>query len=79
MVNSSVKDVLHLCIVNLTGLDKAVQASFPKSVHQICIVHQFRNTLKYVSYKDRKAIIKDIYQASNPEIVVEAFEKLKKP
>ena len=75
-----VKDVLFMCSDNLTGLDKAVQASFPKSVHQICIVHQIRNSLKYVSYKDRKAIIKDIksiYQASNPEIAKEAFEKFK--
>ncbi len=75
-----VKDVLFLCSDNLTELDKAVNASFPKSVHQICIVHQIRNSLKYVSYKDRKAIIKDIkaiYQASNPEIAMEAFEKFK--
>jgi transposase-like protein len=75
-----VKDVLFLCSDNLTGLDKAVQASFPKSVHQICIVHQIRNSLKYVSFKDRKAIIKDIkaiYQASNPEIAMEAFQSFK--
>jgi transposase-like protein len=44
------KDVLFLCSDNLTGLDKAVEACFPKSVHQICIVHQVRNFLKYVSY-----------------------------
>ena len=63
-----VKDILFLCSDNLSGIDKAVQAIFPDSVHQICIVHQIRNTLKYVSYKHRKAIIKDvktIYQASN--------------
>jgi transposase-like protein len=75
-----VVDVLFMCSDNLTGLDKAVQASFPKSVHQICIVHQIRNSLKYVSYKDRKIIMKDIkaiYQASNPEMAMEAFEKFK--
>jgi len=75
-----VADILFLCSENVTGLDKAVQASFPKSVHQICIVHQIRNSLKYVSYKDRKAIIRDIkgiYQASNPEMALEAFEKFK--
>lgn len=74
------QDVLFLCSDNLTGLDKAVEASFPKSVHQICIVHQVRNSLKYVSYKDRKAIIKDIkaiYQSSNPEMAQDAFHNFK--
>ena len=74
------KDVLFLCSDNLTGLDKAVQACFPKSVHQICIVHQVRNSLKFVSYKDRKAIVKDIkaiYQSSNPDMAQDAFDKFK--
>lgn len=75
-----VKDILFLCSDNLTGLDKAVQANFPDSVHQICIVHQIRNTLKYVSYKDRKALIKDvkaIYQSSNEEMALQALEQFK--
>jgi len=75
-----VKDILMLCSDNLTGLDKAVQAVFPDSVHQICIVHQVRNSLKFVSYKDRKAITKDmksIYQASNEAMAKEAFEIFK--
>lgn len=75
-----VKDILFLCSDNLTGLDKAVQATFPDSVHQVCIVHQIRNTLKYVSYKDRMALIKDvkaIYQASNEEIAMQALEQFR--
>jgi len=44
-----VKDILFLCSDNLTGLQKSVQAIFPSSIHQICIVHQIRNCLKYVS------------------------------
>ena len=71
-----VKDILFLCSDNLKGLDKAIQAIFPDSVHQICIVHQIRNCLKYVSYKDRKAIIKDIkaiYQSDNEQMAKEAF------
>lgn len=71
-----VKDILFLCSDNLKGLDKAIQAIFPDSVHQICIVHQIRNCLKYVSYKDRKAIIKDIkaiYQSDNEPMAKEAF------
>lgn len=72
-----VKDILMLCSDNLSGLDKAVQAIFPASVHQICIVHQIRNSLKFVSYKDRKVILKDIkaiYQASNEPMARQAFE-----
>jgi len=72
-----VDDILFLCSDNLTGLDKAVEAIYPKSVHQICIVHQIRNSLKFVSYKDRKAIMKDIksiYRASNEPAARDAFE-----
>jgi transposase-like protein len=75
-----VKDILFLCSDNLTGLQKAVDAVFPESVHQICIVHQIRNSLKFVSYKDRKAVIKDIkaiYQASDIESALEALEVFK--
>lgn len=75
-----VKDALFLCSDNLPGLDQAVQAIFPQSIHQICIVHQIRNSLKYVSYKDRKAVvksIKEIYQASNEQMAQQGFEKFK--
>ena len=75
-----VKDIFFLCSDNLSGLDKAVEAIFPDSIRQICIVHQIRNSLKYVSYKDRKAImvdIKAIYQADNEEFAKEAFEVFK--
>lgn len=75
-----VKDVFFLCSDNLPGLDKAVEAIFPDSIRQICIVHQIRNSLKYVSYKDRKAIITDIksiYQADNENLALEALEIFK--
>jgi transposase-like protein len=74
------QDILILCSDNLKGLDKAVKAIYPHSIHQICIVHQIRNSLKYVSYKDRKAIVKSIkgiYQASNEEAAREGFDKFK--
>lgn len=73
------KDTLFMCSNNLTGLQQAVQATFPNSVHQICIVHQIRNTLKFITYKDRKAIIADIkaiYQASNEKVRREKHLKL---
>jgi transposase-like protein len=71
-----VKDIFFLCSDNLPGLDKAVEAIFPDSIRQICIVHQIRNSLKYVSYKDRKAIVADIkgiYQADNEKFALEAL------
>ena len=75
-----VKDTLFLCSDNLKGLDKTVQAIFPQSIHQICIVHQIRNSLRDVSYKDRKVVvkvIKEIYRASNEEMAQKGFEKFK--
>ena len=55
-----VKDILFLCSDNLTGLEKAIQAVYPDTIRQICIVHQIRNSMNYVSYKDRRAIMADI-------------------
>jgi putative transposase len=75
-----VKDIFFLCSDNLPGMDKAVEAIFPDSIRQICIVHQIRNSLKYVSYKDRKKImvdIKAIYQADNEKSAAQALEILK--
>jgi len=71
------QDILFLCSDNLKGLQKAIEAVYPKSIRQICIVHQIRNSLKYVSFKDRKVIMKDIksiYQADNIEMARAAFE-----
>lgn len=65
-----VQDILFLCSDNLNGLTKAVEQAFPQSIHQICIVHQIRNSIKFVSYKDRKQIIKqikEIYKSANIE------------
>jgi len=76
----SVKDIFFLCSDNLAGLDKAVEAIFPDSIRKICIVQQIRNSLKYVSYKDRKAImvdIKAIYQADNEKSALEALRVFK--
>lgn len=75
-----VKDIIFLCSDNLTGLDQAIEAIYPNSIRQICIVHQIRNSLKYVSYKDRKAVMKDvksIYQADNEALASEALTVFK--
>lgn len=63
-----VTDILIACHDNLKGLGEAVNAVFPKTKQQLCIVHQVRNSAKFVPYKDRKAVcadLKKIYGAIN--------------
>lgn len=50
--NMGIEDVLVFCVDGLTGLKEAINAAFPKSEIQRCIIHQLRNSFKYVSYKD---------------------------
>jgi len=78
--NRGLKDVLFLCSDNLKGVQNAVQTALPATTHQICIVHQIRNSLKCVSYKDRKELakaIKTIYQANDEQCAQIAFEQFK--
>ncbi len=66
--NRGVKDILILCADVLTGIKESITVAFPNTEYQRCIVHQVRNTLKYVSDKDKKvfaAELKTIYQAPN--------------
>jgi transposase-like protein len=75
-----VEDILIVSSDNLKGLTDAIKSVFPKAVTQICIVHQIRNSLKYVSYKDRKPVVRDlkkIYQANNEKAARTAFEEFK--
>ena len=68
--NRGVKDILIICTDGLSGIKEAIVAAFPKTEYQRCIVHQVRNTLKYVPDKDRKAFasdLKTIYHASDEE------------
>jgi len=70
MKNRGLKDILIACSDNLTGMSEAIEAVYPKTEHQLCIVHQIRNSLKYVSYKDRKQLagdLKPIYTAVREE------------
>ncbi|WP_176212743.1 IS256 family transposase [Clostridium acidisoli] len=69
--NRGVKDILILCADGLTGIKESISVAFPKTEYQRCIVHQVRNTLKYVPDKDKKAFAKDlkaIYHAPSEEI-----------
>ena len=79
--NRGISDILIACTDNLTGMSDSISAVFPKTQHQLCIVHQIRNSLKYVSYKDRKVLaadLKPIYTAVNEEqahAALESFEE----
>lgn len=75
--NRGLSDILIACTDNLTGMSDAIAAVYPKCEHQLCIVHQIRNSLKFVSYKDRKELaadLKPIYQAVTEEEAQEALE-----
>ena len=60
MKNRGLKDILIACSDNLTGMSEAISAVYPQTEHQLCIVHQIRNSLSYVSYKDRKELAADL-------------------
>lgn len=76
--NRGVKDILIICADGLTGIKEAIAAAFPQTEYQRCIVHQVRNTLKYVADKDMKpfaADLKSIYHAPSEEKALDALEK----
>lgn len=54
------EDIFILCADGLTGLPEAVEAAFPQTIFQTCVVHMVRNSLKYVPYKEKKAVAKDL-------------------
>ena len=60
MKNRGLKDILIACSDNLTGMSEAISAVYPETEHQLCIVHQIRSSLAYVSYKDRKKVAADL-------------------
>jgi transposase-like protein len=77
MKNRGMQDMLISCTDNLTGMSEAISAVYPKCEHQLCIVHQIRNSLKYVSYKDRKELVSDlkpIYQAVTEDVALQSLE-----
>ena len=58
--NRGVKDIFIACVDGLTGFPEAIETVFPQTRVQLCIVHLVRNSLSYVSYKDRKALAADL-------------------
>lgn len=79
--NRGVEDILIACMDGLTGFPDAVKAVFPDTHIQHCIVHMIRNSTKFVSYKDLKAVcrdLKEVYSAINAESGHEALEEFGK-
>lgn len=77
MKNRGVEDILIACTDGLTGFPEAIEAVFPKAVVQLCIVHMVRNSTKYVSAKDRKAVCTDlraIYSSATEDAALDQLE-----
>lgn len=74
--NRGVEDIFIACTDNLSGFSEAIEAVFPKTEIQNCVIHQIRNSTKYVSYKDLKALMADlkaVYAAIDESSALEAL------
>lgn len=75
--NRGVQDIFIACTDNLTGFSAAIEAVFPKTEIQNCIIHQLRNSSKYVSYKDLKELMADlkaVYAAVDEQTALDALD-----
>ena len=78
LANRGVKDVLIVCCDGLTGFPEAIEATWPESMIQTCVVHLIRAAMRFVNYKDRKqvaAALKPIYQAPNADTALAALSE----
>lgn len=76
--NRGVEDILIVCVDNLKGFSEAIAACYPHAEIQKCIVHQIRNSVRYVNYKDLRKVtsdLKPIYQAPTEEAGLEALNE----
>jgi len=79
LTNRGVKDILIASIDNLKGFSDAIKTTFPETEVQLCVIHQIRNSLKYLPFKDQKAFLKDlkkVYQALTKEQAEDHLHKL---
>ena len=77
LANRGIRDVLIVCTDGLTGFPEAVAATWPQATVQTCVVHLIRAAMRFVNYKDRKAVaaaLKPIYTAVNEDAALEALE-----
>lgn len=75
--NRGIEDIFIACTDNLTGFSAAIEAVFPKTEIQNCIIHQLRNSSKYVFYKDIKALMADlkaVYAAVDESAALDALD-----
>ena len=75
--NRGIEDIFIACTDNLTGFSTAIEAVFPQTEIQNCIIHQLRNSSKYVSYKDIKALMADlkaVYAAVDEAAALDALD-----
>jgi len=76
--NRGVEDILIACVDGLTGFTTAIESVYPKTEVQNCIIHQIRNSTRYVSYKDIKALMPDmkrVYGAVDEQTALSELEK----
>ena len=69
--NRGIKDILIACIDGLKGFPEAINSIFPKTEIQLCIIHQIRNSLKYIASKNQKEFmtdLKEVYQANSKDL-----------
>lgn len=75
--NRGVQDILIACVDGLSGFPEAINAVFPKTDVQLCIVHMVRNSLRYVGYKERREVaddLKQVYQSITEEEALLALD-----
>ncbi len=76
--NRGVNDILIACRDNLSGFSAAIETAFPHTEQQLCVIHQIRNSTKYVSYKDLKPLMADlklVYGAVSEDAALAALER----
>ena len=75
--NRGVEDIFIICVDGLKGFSEAIEGIYPPTQVQLCIVHMIRNSLKYVSWKDRKAVVEALKPIYTAATAVAAEESLK--
>lgn len=77
--NRGITDILIACVDGLKGFPEAIESIFPRTEVQLCIIHQIRNSLKYVGSKNQKAFMADlkrVYKAANKELASSELDRL---
>ena len=76
--NRGVEDILIICVDGLAGFPQAIEAAFPNTEVQQCVIHQIRNSTKYVSYKELKPLMADlkkVYAAPTEQLALESLDE----